>query len=96
MILVITGFAWAVIASTTLWPYVLGLYWRRATRLGTFISMVGGCLTALAWEALKRPLGLHGFIPGLAAGLVLYLVASLLSPAPDPRLVRDAFGPETR
>lgn len=96
MILVITGFSWAVIASTTLWPYVLGLYWRRATRLGTFISMLGGCLVALAWEALGRPLGLHGFIPGLAAGLVLYLGASLLSPAPDEALVTAAFGPRAR
>ncbi len=92
MILVITGFAWAVIASTTLWPYVLGLYWRRATRLGTLVSMAGGCGTALAWEAFKRPLGLHGVIPGLAAGLVLYLVFSLLSPAPGPRTIRAAFG----
>lgn len=92
MILVITGFSWAVIASTTLWPYVLGLYWRRATRLGTLVSMLSGCTTALTWEALGRPFGLHGFIPGLAAGLVSYLLVSLLTPAPSARLVATAFG----
>ncbi|MFO7674739.1 MAG: sodium/solute symporter [bacterium] len=96
MILVITGFSWAVIASTTLWPYVLGLYWRRATRVGAFTSMLGGCITALAWEALGRPAGLHGFIPGLAAGLALYIGVSLLSPAPSGRAVSAAFGPERR
>ena len=92
MILVITGFAWAVIASTTLWPYVLGLYWRRATRLGAFTSMVGGCVVALAWEALRRPFGLHGFIPGLLASLLLYIIVSLLTRKPDPGLVEAAFG----
>jgi len=92
MILVITGFSWAVIASTTLWPYVLGLYWRRATRTGAFVSMLGGCLTALAWEALRRPLGLHGFIPGLAAGLVLLVGVSLLGPPPTARTLAAAFG----
>ncbi len=92
MILVITGFAWAAIASTTLWPYVLGLYWRRATRVGTLTSMTSGCLTSLAWMALGNPFGLHGFIPGIVISLIVYLVVSLLTPAPGPRTIQAAFG----
>lgn len=92
MILVITGFAWAAIASTTLWPYLLGLYWRRPTREGTLASMIGGCLTAIAWEAFGRPLGLHGFVPGLLVSLLLYVAVSLVTRPPAPRLLRAAFG----
>lgn len=92
MVLVITGFAWAAIASTTLWPYVLGLYWRRGTRGGAVVSMVGGCATALIWEAVGRPLGLHGFIPGITTSLLLFLSVSLASSAPSARSLRAAFG----
>jgi SSS family solute:Na+ symporter len=92
MVLVITGFAWAAIASTTLWPYVLGLYWRRATRAGAVVSMVGGCATALIWEAIGRPLGIHGFIPGVTTSLLLFLLVSLATSPPSVRSVRAAFG----
>jgi SSS family transporter len=92
MILVITGFAWAVIASTTLWPYLFGLYWRGTSRSGVLAAMVGGCATALVWLALRNPFRLHGFIPGMAVSLVLLLVVSLLTPRPKRETLRAAFG----
>lgn len=92
MILVITGFAWAVIASTTMWPYVLGLYWRGVSRAGVACSMVGGCVTALVWMALKNPFGLHGFIPGMAVALVLLVGVSLVTKRPNRALLEQAFG----
>ena len=92
MILVITGFAWAVIASTTLWLYLLGLYWRRPNRWGVLAAMLGGCATSLVWMALRSPFKLHGFLPGMVASLVLLVVVSLLTPAPAPETIRAAFG----
>jgi SSS family solute:Na+ symporter len=92
MILVITGFAWAAIASTTLWPFVFGLYWRRATRAGVSTAMAAGCLTALGWMALRNPLGLHGFIPGITVSLVLLVVVSLLTRPPAAATLDSAFG----
>ncbi len=92
MILVITGFAWAAIASTTLWPYVLGLYWRRPNRAGTLASMIGGCAVALVWMVLGNPFGLHGFIPGMAVSLLLYVTVSLLTAPPSSRTIHAAFG----
>jgi len=91
MILVITGFAWAVIASTTLWPYLFGLYWRRATAAGVVAAMVGGSAVALVWLALKNPLGLHGFVPGMIVSLLLLVGVSLVTPAPVAA-ARAAFG----
>jgi SSS family transporter len=92
MILVITGFAWAVIASTTLWPYLLGLYWRRPSRAGVVAAMAGGCITSLVWLALGNPFKLHGFVPGMSVSLVLLVAVSLLTPGPRSETVRAAFG----
>jgi Na+/pantothenate symporter len=79
LVLVLTAFSWAVIASTCLWPMLFGLYWKRATRWGAVASMVCGLSTALVWIALGSPFGLHGFIPGLAVGLVALVIVSLLT-----------------
>lgn len=81
MILVITGFAWAVIAATTLWPYLFGLYWPHPPRAAALAAMLAGSATALGWMALKNPFRIHGFIPGLAVSLLAFLGAALVSPA---------------
>jgi Na+/pantothenate symporter len=87
LVLTLTAFAWAVIASTTLWPLLFGLYWKRATRIGCIASMIGGCLTALLWMAIGKPFGIHGFIPGIAVGALLMIVLSLLTPRlPDAHI----------
>ncbi|HER43481.1 MAG TPA: hypothetical protein ENO08_03380 [Candidatus Eisenbacteria bacterium] len=78
LILVLTGFSWAVIASTNLWPLLFGIYWKRASRLAAFVSMAGGALTALLWTWAKNPWGVHGFIAGSIVGLVLIVLLSLL------------------
>lgn len=80
LVLVLTAFAWAVIASTTLWPLLLGIYWKGATRWGALASMAGGCATALIWMAFGSPFGLHGFIPGIAVGVVLLILVSRFTP----------------
>jgi len=92
MVLVITGFSWAVIASTTLWPYLLGLYWPRASSTGVLAAMLGGCATALAWLALGNPLRVHGFIPGVSVSLVLLVLVSLFTPRPKAETIERAFG----
>ena len=92
LILVVTAFAWAVIASACLWPVVLGVYWKRGTRAGAFSSMIIGTATALGWLAAKNPFGLHGFIPGVAVSLVVFVVVSLLTRPPAPELVARAWG----
>ncbi|MCK4392915.1 sodium/proline symporter, partial [Candidatus Bipolaricaulota bacterium] len=74
LVLVLTAFAWAVIASTCLWPILFGIYWRGATRWGVLSSMGGGLAVSLIWIALGSPFGLHGFIPGIASGLILLLL----------------------
>jgi sodium/pantothenate symporter len=79
LILVLCAFSWAVIASTCLWPIVLGIYWKGSTKLGCCLSMIGGAATALIWLALGNPFDVHGFIPGIAASLCIFLIISSLT-----------------
>jgi SSS family solute:Na+ symporter len=71
LILVLTGFAWAVIASTNFWPLIFGLYWKGASKKGVVASMVVGSLTAVIWTWLKKPFGIDGFIAGTLASLIV-------------------------
>ncbi|MGD9402609.1 MAG: sodium/proline symporter [bacterium] len=79
LILVLTAFSWAVIASTNLWPLLFGIYWKRTNPTATLVSMVAGAGTALIWTRLGNPLGLHGFIAGTSIALVIIVAGSLLS-----------------
>jgi SSS family solute:Na+ symporter len=79
LILVITVFSWAVIASTNFWPMLFGIYWKRANKAGAVASMVLGASSALIWSALKNPYGIHGYFIGTAVGLAAIVVVSLLT-----------------
>jgi len=94
LILVLTGFAWAVIASTNLWPLLFGIYWKRASRLAAFVSMVGGALMALIWTWVGKPWGIHGFIAGSVAGLVLIVLLSLFKWTPPEGHLERIWGGE--
>ncbi len=101
LILVLTAFSWAVIASTNLWPLLFGVYWRRTSPRATLASMIAGVTAALLWQAWPHlPLpalpqawaGVHGFVVGTAVGLVV-IVAGTWWGRPAPRaLVDRAWG----
>jgi sodium/pantothenate symporter len=92
LILVVTAFSWAVIASACLWPVVLGVYWKRGTREGAIASMVAGTATSLGWMMAKMPFGIHGFIPGVLASLIVFVVVSVATPPTAPALIEKAWG----
>jgi SSS family solute:Na+ symporter len=79
LILVLTGFAWAVIASTNLWPLIFGIYWKGSSRVGVLVSMIAGAATALLWTWLKSPYRIHGFIAGSTVSLLVLVVAAVAS-----------------
>jgi len=94
LVLVLTAFSWAVIASTNLWPLLFGIYWKRTSPRATVASMVLGSLSALLWQAIRGQLpapwsGVHGFIAGTVVGLVVILLGTLLGrPAPRENVER--------
>ncbi|MCP4550163.1 MAG: sodium/proline symporter [bacterium] len=108
LVLVLTAFSWAVIASTNLWPLLFGIYWKRTSPKATFASMVCGASAALIWQVLTKfgpsvswipapPESLrnvHGFIIGVLTALAVIVIGSLLTrPAPQENL-RRAWGEE--
>jgi Na+/proline symporter len=54
--------------------------------------MVAGTATALGWMLARSPLGIHGFIPGVAVALVVFVLVSLATKPPAPELVARAWG----
>lgn len=92
LILVLTAFAWAVIASTNLWPLLFGIYWKRASRLAAVSSMVAGSLTALVWTWRGNPFGIHGFIAGSVAGLIIIVLMSIRKWTPPEGLIERIWG----
>ncbi|MBM3320950.1 MAG: hypothetical protein FJY73_09775 [Candidatus Eisenbacteria bacterium] len=99
LILVLTAFSWAVVASTNLWPLLFGIYWRRTSPAAVMASMAAGAGSALLWQALHRFLpaswkGVHGFLVGLFVGLVVIVAGNALGrPAPETA-IRRAWGEE--
>jgi len=102
LVLVLTAFAWAVIASTNLWPLLFGLYWKRTSPRATLWSMILGVGAALIWQIWPRTglpalppslAGVHGFIVGTVVGLVVIVVGTLLGkPASEARIRRSWTG----
>jgi len=99
LILVITAFSWAVIASTTLWPLLFGIYWKRASKIGVLSSMFVGAAVALIWQILSKAgwqpvasLKVHGFMPGIIASLIVIILVSLFTRKPEPAVISKAFG----
>ncbi len=99
LILVITGFAWAIIASTNLWPMLFGIYWRGASKMGVLLSMIIGSSVALAWQVLGKlglkfvaASGIHGFIPGIVVALLVIVFVSLFTKKPSQETLKRAFG----
>jgi len=94
LILVLTAFSWAVIASTNLWPLLFGIYWKRTSPRATVWSMVAGAATALLWQALRGLLpapwsDVHGFLTGTAVALLVIVLGSLFGrPAPEENVAR--------
>jgi SSS family solute:Na+ symporter len=83
LILVLTAFSWAVIASTTLWPLIFGLYVKRTSRAGVLASMIAGSLTAVLWTWAGKPWGIHGFITGSFVSLFVLVVFTARSSNPS-------------
>lgn len=74
-----------LIASFFFAPVVIGLNWSRATEQGALLSMASGLVASVAWTLSERaPLGLDPIFAGVGTSLVVFVVASLLTPKPSP------------
>lgn len=73
--LMVTGTAMTV--SGLLAPVVFGLFWSRPTKLAGNLSMWVGLISAIIWQILGHPYGMHPILIGLPLSIVTLLVVTL-------------------
>ena len=91
------GVSWGALAGAFLAPFLYGLYWKRATKLSVWASMVFSSVVMLAnifWKSafpalLQSPINAGVFC--MLAGLVIVPVVSLLSTPPKKEYVEKVF-----
>jgi cation/acetate symporter len=95
----IVTMSFSFMASAFTFPFLLGLWWPRATREGGLAGMVGGAIACVVWYVLgwARYGSLENWIGGIwpalfgpMVSLVLMLVVSKFT-APPPEEVTKTF-----
>ncbi|ALF09136.1 sodium/proline symporter PutP [Parageobacillus thermoglucosidasius] len=89
-ILNLVGYAWAGFGASFGPVILLSLFWRRMTKWGAFAGMVAGAATVILWtqsQYLKNLL--YEMIPGFAASLLAIVVVSLLTKAPEEKIIEQ-------
>ena len=95
------GVSWGAMAFAFLAPFLYGLYWKRTTSLSCWVSilfssifmtidMLGNLgVIQVNLGFLQSPIHAGAFC--MIAGLILVPLISLITPAPDRKLVDNAF-----
>ncbi len=87
----IVSFAWAGFGAVFGPAMILSLYWKRANKFGAIAGMISGGAMVFIWKYLVRPLGgvwnLYELAPAFLVAIIVIVVVSLLTPAPDDDMV---------
>ena len=95
------GVSWGAMAGAFLAPFLYGLYWKRATKVSCWISILFSSIfmtvdmlsnlgvIRVNLGLLQSPINAGAFC--MLAGLVLVPLVSLITKAPDKQLVDHAF-----
>ncbi|HIW99559.1 MAG TPA: sodium:solute symporter family protein [Candidatus Nesterenkonia stercoripullorum] len=74
-------------AASLVMPVMAAMFWRRATKAGVIVSIVGAVAAALLWRIAGQPLGIHEIGPGLVVSAVLLVAVSLgTAHSPDEKV----------
>lgn len=76
-IITIYQFALSFTAVTLVAPVLAAMFWKRATKKGVMVSMVGSILVSIIWKVSGTPFGLHEIAPGLITSFLLLIIVSL-------------------
>ena len=98
-ILWIVTMSFSLMASAFTFPFLLGVWWPRATKQGAIVGMIAGAVSCVFWYVISylkyQTLdnwigGIWPAIFGSAVCLVLFVIVSLWT-APPPDDVREVF-----
>ena len=79
--LLITGTAMAV--SGLLAPVIFGMFWKRVPNIAGLTSMWIGLGTAITWQVLGHPFGIHPIFIGLPSSIIALLIVTFFTRSQD-------------
>ena len=82
--------AWGVFGAAFGPSIMLSLFWRRFNFAGAVAGILAGAVTDIAWLAFLGKLGIYEILPGCIVGLIVAVVVTLATPAPD-KAVTDLY-----
>ena len=89
----IVSFAWAGFGAAFGPLMILALFWKRTNKYGALAGMISGGAMIFIWKFLVKPMGgvfgIYELFPGFIVSLVFIVVVSLLTPAPEGKILED-------
>ena len=90
----IVSFAWAGFGATFGPAILFALFWKRSNLQGIMAGLVTGGVMVFVWKFMLRPMGgafgIYELLPAFLCALVAIVVVSLLTPAPEQKIM-DCF-----
>lgn len=75
-------------------PLLLGLYWKRATKQGCMIGIIGGSAVSIIWYLAGLTSIVHSFVPGTVVSFVLMIIGSLCTAPMEEEHLAVFFEPK--
>ena len=92
LIWLINMFAFGGLETAFFWTLLLGLFWKRANKLGAMLSMTGGTIIYCAAQATGfKILNLHQITIGITVSLILFLIGSYFGKKSDDETLKIFF-----
>ena len=92
LIWLINMFAFGGLETAFFWTLLLGLFWKRANKLGAMLSMTGGTIIYCATQAAGfKILNLHQITIGITCSLILFLIGSYIGKKTDDATLKIFF-----
>lgn len=89
----IVSFAWAGFGAAFGPVMLLALFWKRSNKYGAIAGMIGGGIMVFLWKyviaGLADVLNVYELLPAFITGLVVNVIVSLVTPAPEKEIVDD-------
>ena len=89
----IVSFAWAGFGAAFGPLMLFALFWKRTNKYGALAGMISGGVMIFVWKFLVRPVGgiwnIYELLPGFIVSAIFIVVVSLLTPAPEGKLIED-------
>lgn len=92
LIWLINMFAFGGLETAFFWTLLLGLFWKRANKLGAMLSMTGGTIIYCFTQATGfKVLNLHQITIGITVSLILFIIGSYLGRKTDEETLKIFF-----